>query len=98
LRGANGLLSNPPTNYIYMREAKVKFYKGGVVPVAITPGDVNVEVIRKGPDARRDRAAESQKCSNWLKILNLQRGRVGTANMGTRLLVIPTVTRSTNIL
>src|SRR6516165_3565473 len=47
--GANGPLSNPPTNYIYMREAKLEFYKGGVAPVAITPSEVNVEVIRKDP-------------------------------------------------
>jgi gluconolactonase len=47
--GANGPLSNPPTNYIYMREAKLEFYKGGVVPVAIAPSEVNVEIIRKDP-------------------------------------------------
>ncbi len=47
--GINGPLSNPPTNYIYMREAKLEFYKGGGVPVAITPSEVNVEVIRKDP-------------------------------------------------
>ena len=47
--GINGPLSNPPTNYIYMREAKLEFYKGGIVPVAITPSEVNVEVIRKDP-------------------------------------------------
>ena len=47
--GINGPLSNPPTNYIYVREAKLEFYKGGVVPVAITPSEVNVEVIRKDP-------------------------------------------------
>ncbi|MEP6686092.1 MAG: SMP-30/gluconolactonase/LRE family protein, partial [Verrucomicrobiota bacterium] len=47
--GANGPLSNPPTNYIWMREAKLEFYKGGVVPVAITPSEVNVEVVRKDP-------------------------------------------------
>jgi gluconolactonase len=47
--GINGPLSNPPTNYIYMREAKLEFYKDGVAPVAITPSEVNVEVIRKNP-------------------------------------------------
>jgi gluconolactonase len=47
--GINGPLSNPPTNYIYMREAKLEFYKGGVAPVAITPSEVNVEIIRKDP-------------------------------------------------
>ena len=47
--GINGPLSNPPTNYIWMREAKLEFYKGGVVPVALTPSEVNVEVVRKDP-------------------------------------------------
>ena len=47
--GSNGPLSNPPTNYIWMREAKLEFYKGGIVPIAITPSEVNVEVIRKDP-------------------------------------------------
>src|SRR6266699_1553944 len=42
--GINGPLSNPPTNYIWMREAKLEIYKGGIVPVAITPSEVNVEV------------------------------------------------------
>ncbi|PYJ69367.1 MAG: SMP-30/gluconolactonase/LRE family protein [Verrucomicrobia bacterium] len=32
-----------------MREAKLEFYKGDVVPVAITPSEVNVEIIRKDP-------------------------------------------------
>src|SRR2546430_6803556 len=47
--GINGPLSNPPTNYIWMREAKLEFSKCGVMPVAITPSEVNVEVIRKDP-------------------------------------------------
>ena len=47
--GINGPISNPPTNYIWMREAKLDFYKGGVVPVAITPSEVNVEVVRNDP-------------------------------------------------
>src|SRR5262249_32652494 len=47
--GINGPISNPPTNYIWMREAKLQFYKNGVAPVAITPSEVNVEVIRNDP-------------------------------------------------
>ena len=47
--GINGPLSSPPTNYIWMREAKLEFYKGGVVPVALTPSEVNIEVVRKDP-------------------------------------------------
>jgi gluconolactonase len=47
--GINGPISNPPTNYIWMREAKLEFYEGGVAPVALTPSEVNVEVVRKDP-------------------------------------------------
>src|ERR1044071_979715 len=47
--GINGPISNPPTNYIWVREAKLEFYKGGVVPVTITPSEVNLEVVRKDP-------------------------------------------------
>lgn len=45
--GINGPISNPPTNFIWVREAKLDFYRsetGG--PIAITPSEVNVEVIR----------------------------------------------------
>ncbi|MGE5275684.1 MAG: SMP-30/gluconolactonase/LRE family protein [Acidobacteriota bacterium] len=45
----NGPLSNPPTNFIWMREARLEFYPGAPGPVAITPAEVNVTVIRKDP-------------------------------------------------
>lgn len=47
--GANGPLSNPPTNFIWMRLARLDFYSGERGPVAITPSEVNVDVIRKDP-------------------------------------------------
>jgi gluconolactonase len=47
--GINGPISNPPTNYIYIRLAKLEFYKGTGEPVAITPSEVNVEVLRLDP-------------------------------------------------
>ena len=47
--GANGPLSNPPTNFIWMRFARLSFYKAAPGPIAITPSEVNVEVIRKDP-------------------------------------------------
>src|SRR5262249_38973767 len=47
--GANGPLSNPPTNFIFMRFAKLEFYPGKQDPVAITPSEVNVEIIRTDP-------------------------------------------------
>lgn len=47
--GINGPLSNPPTNFIYLRYAKLSFYKTGPGPVALTPSEVNVEVVRNDP-------------------------------------------------
>jgi gluconolactonase len=47
--GVNGPLSNPPTNFIYLRFARLSFYKTEPGPVALTPSEVNVEVIRNDP-------------------------------------------------
>jgi gluconolactonase len=47
--GINGPISNPPTNFIWMRYAKLGFYKGSKVPIAVTPQEVNVEVVRLDP-------------------------------------------------
>lgn len=45
--GINGPISNSPTNFIFIREAKLEFYKPETNgPLAITPSEVNVEVIR----------------------------------------------------
>ncbi len=45
--GINGPISNPPTNFIWVREAKLELYPTEVRgPVAITPSEVNVDVIR----------------------------------------------------
>ncbi|HKS29802.1 MAG TPA: SMP-30/gluconolactonase/LRE family protein [Pyrinomonadaceae bacterium] len=51
--GINGPLSNPPTNFIWVREAKLEFYTGTPEPVAITPSEVNVEVVRTDPAIER---------------------------------------------
>src|SRR5689334_13257921 len=47
--GVNGPLSNPPTNFIYIRYARLAFYKTEPGPVALTPSEVNVEVVRNDP-------------------------------------------------
>ncbi|MEP7365294.1 MAG: SMP-30/gluconolactonase/LRE family protein [Acidobacteriota bacterium] len=47
--GANGPLSNPPTNFIYMRSARLEFVHEAAGPVAIVPAEVNVEVKRLDP-------------------------------------------------
>jgi gluconolactonase len=47
--GINGPISNSPTNFIWVREARLEFYNGGAGPIAITPSEVNVEVERKDP-------------------------------------------------
>jgi gluconolactonase len=46
---SNGPLSNPPTNFIWMRYARLAFFAAEPGPVAITPSEVNVEVIRHDP-------------------------------------------------
>src|SRR5947199_2339498 len=47
--GINGPISNPPTNYIYMRYAKLEFHKVTGGPIAVMPQEVNVEVVRLDP-------------------------------------------------
>ena len=47
--GMNGPISNPPTNFIWVREAKLEFYSGRPGPNAIVPSEVNVEIIRNDP-------------------------------------------------
>ena len=46
---ANGPLSNPPTNYIYVRHARLELHRGVNEPYAVPPQEVNVEVLRKDP-------------------------------------------------
>ena len=67
--GINGPISNPPTNFIWVREARLDFYKGETGPLAITPSEVNVEVDRKdeainkivGPNPKVFKLAEGFK-------------------------------------
>lgn len=47
--GVNGPLSNPPTNFIYIRYARLAFYKTEPGPVSLVPSEVNVEVERNDP-------------------------------------------------
>jgi gluconolactonase len=47
--GMNGPISNPPTNYIYLRYARLDLYQDGVMPISGIPQEVNVEVIRNDP-------------------------------------------------
>ncbi len=48
--GINGPLSAPPTNFIWMRLAKLDFYKDSVRgPYPVEPQEVNVDVLRMDP-------------------------------------------------
>ena len=47
--GINGPVSNPPTNYIYLRYAKLEFHKIAGGPVAAMPQEVNAEITRLDP-------------------------------------------------
>jgi gluconolactonase len=47
--GANGPLSQPPTNYIWMRYARLEFHSVAHAPFAVAPHEVNVNVERVDP-------------------------------------------------
>ena len=48
--GINGPLSAPPTNFIWMRLARLEFYEESVKgPYPVEPQEVNVEVVRLDP-------------------------------------------------
>ena len=48
--GINGPLSSPPTNFIWIRQARLEFFKESVRgPYPVEPQEVNVEVLRKDP-------------------------------------------------
>mgnify|MGYP000921119435 CR=1 FL=1 len=47
--GMNGPISDSPSNYIYMREARIDLVAGGTAPVAVAPQEVNVSVERSAP-------------------------------------------------
>ncbi|MBV8404366.1 MAG: hypothetical protein JO203_09245, partial [Gammaproteobacteria bacterium] len=47
--GMNAPISDAPTNYIFVREARLVFYPGTPGPVAVPPHEVNVRVERSDP-------------------------------------------------
>jgi len=47
--GMNGPISSPPTNFIWLRSARLEFHPGEEAPVAVEPQEVNVEVVRLDP-------------------------------------------------
>jgi gluconolactonase len=47
--GINGPISNPPTNFIWMRFARMEFYRGRPGLIAGPPREVNVEIVRRDP-------------------------------------------------
>jgi gluconolactonase len=67
--GSNGPLSDPPTNFIWMRYAKLEFYSGVTGPLALIPHEVNIEVVRHdaamdaivGPNPKLFKLAEGFK-------------------------------------
>jgi gluconolactonase len=47
--GMNGPVSDAPTNYIYIREARLVFERGEPGPATVTPHEVNVRIERVDP-------------------------------------------------
>jgi gluconolactonase len=48
--GVNAPISDSPTNYIFVHEARLAFFPDGVAPVAVAPHEVNVHVERDAPE------------------------------------------------
>lgn len=46
----NGPISAAPTNYVFIRSARLEFHPGGWGPRAVVAHEVNVEVLRLDPD------------------------------------------------
>jgi gluconolactonase len=50
--GINGPISNPPTNFIWVREAKLEFYREATTaPYSLVPSEVNVQIIKHDAEA-----------------------------------------------
>lgn len=48
--GINGPISNPPTNFIWVREARLEFFKSDSTgPYAATPSEVNIRIVSHDP-------------------------------------------------
>lgn len=47
--GMNGPISDAPSNYIFIHEAKLQFLAGSDAPVAVIPHEVNIAVERDDP-------------------------------------------------
>lgn len=47
--GMNAPLSDAPTNYIFVHEARLTFFPEGVAPVPVEPHEVNVHIERDAP-------------------------------------------------
>ncbi len=49
--GVNGPISNPPTNFIWVREAKLEFYRAEKTsPLATIPSEVNMQIVKNDPE------------------------------------------------
>ncbi len=48
--GINGPISNPPTNFIWVREARLEFHRATTTgPYAVIPSEVNVQIVKNDP-------------------------------------------------
>jgi gluconolactonase len=50
--GMNGPISNAPTNYIWMRHARLTFVRASAAPLALTPQEINVDITYRDPAMR----------------------------------------------
>src|SRR5262245_55272433 len=79
--GRDGPISNPPTNFIWMRLAKLDFYKETAGPLAMTPQEVNVEVVRLDP-AMDDIAGPNPKIFKLAEGFKFTEGTIWVGDCG----------------
>jgi gluconolactonase len=71
--GINGPISNPPTNFIWVREARLEFYRSTTTgPYAVIPSEVNVRIVK--PLVREDAEAIEKIVGPNPKIFKLAEG------------------------
>ena len=92
--GINGPISNPPTNFIWVRYARLHFREGPTGPMAVEPQEVNVEVVRAQPGDRGDRRREPEAVQGRRGLCVHRRSGLSAARTGRCSSAIRIATRS----
>ena len=93
--GINGPLSDPPTNFIWMRLAKLKFYRPDPPtsgPIAVEPQEVNVHVDDSIPRSMAS-FRRTRSCTSWRRDFKFTEGPIWIRDGGYLLFSDPNANR-----